>query len=143
MDNEKLATQFTKEGNIKDQELADKFLELVQEYPVFCDQEVKITDLGFEKEVEYEEEFWTGNPDDISPSYISRTETVHMEYYSECITPTDLDICLYFNKEPQDITKEDCEGVDPEYFNKYLEEVYKESLYYRAEEEFYGNDYSD
>lgn len=143
MSNEELIKQFTEEGYIKDPEISDKFEELIQEYFVFYDQEVEITDLDFEKEINNEEEFWSGNPDDITPSYRKSPETIRMDSYSSYITPTDLDICLYFNKQPQDITKEDCENVDPEDFNDYLKESYRDILFEQAEEEFYSDDYSD
>lgn len=143
MSNNKLTTQFTKEGYIKDTNISDKFEELILDYPVFSDQEVEITDLDFERTVNNKEEFWSGNPDDVTPSHRVSKETKRMSSYSEYITPTDLDICLYLNKEPQDITEKDCESIDPEDFHDYLEDRYYNYLYAKAEEEFYEDDYSD
>ena len=131
-------TIFNKDGYIIDDEIASKFNELTEAYPIFYEQEVEIGPLGLEKEVEYEEESWSGDPEDYEPSYKTETGTARMDYYRDYITPTDEDICLYFNKEPQDITSEDCERVDSEDFNNYLKEVYSDFLYDKAYREFYG-----
>lgn len=136
-------TIFNGEGYIIDDEIASKFNELTEAYPIFYEQEVEIGPLGLEKEVEYEEESWSGDPEDYEPSYKTETKTVCMDYYRDYITPTDEDICLFFEKEPQDITSEDCEAVDPDDFNSYLKETYANYLIEKAEEEFYSNDYSD
>ena len=136
-------TIFNGEGYIIDDEIASKFNELTEAYPIFYEQEVEIGHLGLEKEIEYKEEYWSGNPDDCEPSYKTETKTVRMNYYRDYITPTDKDICLFFEKEPQDITSEDCEAVDPEDFNSYLKEMYADHLIEKAEEEFYSDDYPD
>lgn len=138
MSNNQLKTKFNNKGYIIDDGIYDKFEKLTTRYLVFREQEVEIGPLDLEKEVEYEEESWSGDPDDYEPSYKTETGVVRMGYYRDYVTPTDEDICLFFEKEPQDITSEDCEAVDPEDFNNYLKEVYSGFLYDKAYREFYG-----
>lgn len=135
-----LKTEFDINGDIKDKELYEKFNNLIASCYVFGERELEICDLGLVKRAEYEEGFWAGNPDDISPSYISRTETEHMEYYVGRREPTQEDICLYFKKEPYEITEEDCENIDEVDFVYYLEEIYQDDLYQEAVDEFYKED---
>lgn len=135
-----LKTEFDINGDIKDKELYKKFNDLICDYEVFSEQELEICDLDFEKEVEYETEYWSGDPDDVTPSYRSSYEKEYMDSYIGEKEPTQEDICLYFHKEPYEITKEDCENIDKDDFIDYLSEKYEEDLYQEAYNEFYKSE---
>lgn len=138
-----LKTKFDKDGYIEDNKLSREFYDFVEEFDInytFSEQEIKIEGLKFSKNVPYASYYWSGDPDDVTPSYrISRQEE-HMNSYTEDIEPTQQDICEFFNKEPYEITKEDLETADEEIFREYLEEKYYEKLYDKAYDMFYNSD---